>query len=60
MKAADADTFQLWPLVVVVCDGYMPALAPLVLEVVSEWDEEVCGLVIGLASMKAQDERSDN
>jgi hypothetical protein len=37
----DTDTYQLWPLVVVIIDGYDPHTAPAVVEALAGVDEEV-------------------
>lgn len=39
-------TLNLWPLVVVIEDCFIPELAPLVMEVCAERTEELCKLVI--------------
>ena len=56
----DTDTLQLWPLVLIINDCYDPRHAALVMEVVSEWDSEVCGLTVGCMAEYARWEMGVN
>ena len=50
----------VWPLVLVILDGCEPSLAPLVVEVAAEYDEQICGLVWGIAAQWAREQVNIN
>lgn len=59
MNATD-DTLQLWPLVMIVCDGYDEAAARIVIEAVKSFPEEAFSLIFGFAADRAREEMNAN
>lgn len=56
MKTADTDTYQLWPLILVIKDCYVPESAGYAIEAVQSMPEEAFSLLWGFAGDEARED----